>query len=91
MATEFITRDRFCNDLAQQCPVDSDGNIKLDSIERVYDLVFDQLAAYLRTGNTRVYLPMIGTVYRSVVPANPQAGLPERLRYRLSCKPFIEG
>lgn len=91
MATEFITRDRFCNDLAQKCPVDSDGNIKLDSIERVYDLVFDQLAAYLRTGNTRVYLPMIGTVYRSVVPANPQAGLPERLRYRLSCKPFIEG
>lgn len=87
MATErqiFITREQFCRDLESQV----EDLESFSSIEEIYDLVFDQLAHYLQEGNTRVYLPMIGTLYCSPVPANPASGLPERLRYRLSCKPF---
>lgn len=88
--TSFIMRDEFCRDLAATCGVGLKDSVEFSSMEEVYDLVFTQLATYLQTGTTRVYLPRIGTLYRSIVPENPSAGLPERLRYRLSCKPFLK-
>lgn len=88
---ELIDKDKFCDDFIINNPELSEklSGIKV-SISELYDIMFSQLAGYLINNKSnmqyRVYLPLLGTLYRSPVPANPKCGLPERYRYRLSCK-----
>lgn len=84
--TNLVDRSRFCRDLNARYPW-WHGKPRFESIEDLYDLVFDQVAWYLHEDiDNRVALPKIGALYTSIVPENPRAGLPVRFRYRLACK-----
>ena len=84
-----IRREEFCKILSEKVTETDDGSVSFKSVEDIYDLVFDSLASVIqRDPQARVYLPKLGVVYTSEVPANPRQGLPPRRRYRLSCKAF---
>lgn len=84
-----IRRDEFCKLLTDKLGADPNGPISFESVEDIYDLVFDLLANTIQADPTaRVYLPRLGVVHTSEVPANTKQGLPPRWRYRLSCKAF---
>lgn len=80
-----ITKPPFCKKM-----VESSGTpLTLDEAGIMYDRVFGQLSELLRLSpDNRVYLPQVGVIFTHTVPANPKRELPERYRYRLSCKPF---
>lgn len=79
-----ITKSEFCKCIARKYP-----SIDITTIDQAYDIVFETLSEVVYSDpKARVYLPNIGVIFTAVVPANFLKKLPERLRIRLSCKPF---
>ena len=80
-----ITKPPFCKKMVES----SETPLTLDEAGIMYDRVFGQLSELLRLSpDNRVYLPQVGVIFTHTVPASPKRELPERYRYRLSCKPF---
>lgn len=80
----LISKEVFINDFLQGYPEKG-----YEEVEWWYDNMFTHFYEYLNEDvRNRVYLPRVGVIFTGTVPANPEKGLPERYRYRLSCKTF---
>lgn len=65
-------------------------DMELMELSSAYDVIFDGVSKVLHENpDNRFYVPKIGTIHSDIVPANEDRNLPERIRFRLSCKPFI--